>query len=271
MNVKADSEAGVVPPSKEARALYLMTPSSCVVDLDGPALSVRRKQKPVARFPLQRVSRVVSAATVEWRPGAIGGCLERGIPIVLLAAGGEPVGYVQPVNARRSSLDQLLRELAERPDWHRYWDNWLRAERMRTVRSWLSDRHARGIEVSERQQKEAVRRFVYADDWRQMLLGQASIYRAALLALTCEAIRTAGLSSSYLGHSGTECNLTAELSDLLCLALELELDGVGQQAPEHNRACLRIVETYTAGLEHRCTRILGRLHRRAAELLREWR
>jgi hypothetical protein len=248
-----------------------MTPSACVVDLDGPALSVRRKQRAVAMFPLQRVSRVVSAASVEWRPRALGGCLERGIPIVLLDAGGKPVGYVQPVNARRSSLDQLLCEWAERSDWHRYCENWLRAERMRAVRSWMADRHARGVEINERQQQEVVRRFVYANDWRQALLGQADIYRAALLALTCQAIRTAGVAPCYAGHAGSELNLAAELCDLLCLALELELDGLGQQAPEQSRASLRIVDTYTAGLEQRCTRILGRLHRRVSELLHEWR
>jgi hypothetical protein len=265
------SGAEDAPRSSAAQALYLMTPSACVVDLDGPALSVRRKQRGVARFPLQRVSRVVSAATVEWRPRALGGCLERGIPIVLLDASGKPVGYVQPVNARRSSLDQLLCEWAERSDWHRYCENWLRAERMRAMRSWLSDRQARSVEVNERQQKEAVRRFVYAHDWRDALLGQAGIYRAALMALACQAIRTAGLAPSYAGHAGTELNLAAELCDLLCLALELQLDGLGREAPEQHRACLRIVETYTAGLEQRCTSILGRLHRRVSELLHEWR
>jgi hypothetical protein len=248
-----------------------MAPGECVVDVEGPALAVRRKRRSGALYPLRRVSRVVNSACVEWKPRALAGCLERGIPIVLLGSNGMPVGYVQPASSARSSLDRLLGELLERSDWQRHYENWLRAERMRAVRSWMADRQAREQAVEEAQRREAVRRFVYATDWQQTLAGQPGIYRAALMALTCERIKTAGLAPSYAGNAGTELHLAVELCNLLCLALELELDGIGEAAPTQVRAGLLIVETYTAGLEQRCGSILGRLHRRVSELLREWR
>jgi hypothetical protein len=255
----------------DARPLYLVTPTACELALDGPALAVRRQRQALARYPLQRVSRVISALSVTWQPGALAACLERGIPVVLLDGSGSPVGHVQPVATVRSSLDQLLNEWVACGGWQRSRDNWLRSERMRAVRSWVAARATQGNSVDVAQEREAVRRFVYAAEWRQTLLDQPGIYRAALLALSAQQVRAAGLQCSYVSEHAGELDLAAEICDLLCVVLELELCGLGQQVPTQTRARLRIIETYTAGLEHRCRSILGRLHRRVSEALRAWR
>lgn len=214
---------------------------------------------------------MVSALSVTWQPQALAACLGRGIPIVLLDGSGSPVGHVQPAATQRSSLDQLLSEWVARSDWQRNRDHWLRSERMRAVRSWMAAREARGEAVAAAQEREAVRRFVYADEWRQTLLDQPGIYRAALLALSSQQLRAAGLAGSYACEHGGELALATEICNLLCIALELELCGLGQQAPAQMRARLHIVDAYMSGLEERCRSILGRLHRRVTEALREWR
>lgn len=257
------------PAPPGARPLYLMSTEACLVDVEGPALAVRRKHRARGLFPLGRISRVVSAASVQWRSRALTSCLERGIPIVLLGRNGCPSGYVQPACVARSSLAERLCEVLERHHWQHHFDNWLSAERMRIVRSWAAARAEAGEVMAEPRRRDIVRRFVYAPGWQQLLAELPGIYHAALLALTCERMKAAGLAATYFGV-GAELHLADAVCNLLCLALALELEGLGQVVQADVRARLLIVETYTRGLEERCSSILVRLDRRLTELQREW-
>jgi CRISPR associated protein, Cas1 family len=255
-----------------ARPLYLMSPGGCVVDIDGPALKVRRKQRPDVRYPLSRISRIVSAASVEWKAKALVACLGMRIPVVLLNTTGALVGYVQPVSCVRSSLDAILSEFLDRADWRGHHGNWLRAERMRAVRYWAWSRKVSENPVDEPSFREAVRRFVYTPEGSsEGSVASAGIYRAALMALACEKLSQAGACSTYVGINGTELHLARDLCDLLEIALALELSGMGSHARMSVREHVLVVEAFTDQLEHRCSQILGRLHRHARELLREWR
>jgi len=219
---------------------------------------------------LARVSRIVCAASIEWRARAVASCLERAIPIVILNTAGAPVGYVQPAVPVRSSLDRLLTELLERSDWREQYDNWLRAERMRAVQSWFRHGSAAGRPVGAPARREAIRRFVYAHEERPATTCNG-LYSAALMALSCEYVRKAGLAAIYTAIDGAELSLAADVARLLELALELEMQGLGEQLQTSARETIYILETYSDGLERRCAHILGRLFRRTQELLREWR
>lgn len=259
----------VRPGVPEARPLYLMSPRRCVVDIDGPALAVSRERRATVRYPLARVSRIVCAASIEWRARAVTSCLERAIPIVILNAAGAPVGYVQPTVPVRSSLDRLLTEFLERSDWREQYDNWLRAERMRAVQSWISHRSAAGRPVDATARREVIRQFVYGQK-EQPASMRDSLYSAALMALSCAYVRKAGVAAVYTAIDGTELSVAVDVCRLLELALELELQGMGEQLDITGRETIYILETYSEGLERRCAHILGRLFRRAQELLREW-
>ena len=263
--------ARICSPASDARPLYLMTTSNCVVDLDGPALVVRAGRRMKGLYPLGRVSRIVSTASVDWKGRAVSACLARGIPIVLLAADGSPVGYVQPPSMARSSLDRLLCELVEHPDWQEHHGNWLRAERMHVVQAWLRHRNEEGQPLSDAERGEVVRRYVYVPDQSSAQVRRAGIYQAALMALCCEKIRKAGLASRYYGYGGAELHLAADLCELLLVALDLELQGSICDAAEELRISVRVFEAYTEGLEQRVGEILGRLHGRVLRLMREWR
>lgn len=274
--VDAISSSSTIAPNHDvrpavpgARPLYLMSPCRCVVDIDGPALSVSRERRPAVRYPLARVSRIVCTASIEWRARAVATCLERAIPIVILNATGAPVGYMQPVVPVRSSLDMLLVELLERTDWREQYDNWLRAERMRIVQSWLRHRSEAGHPVDTPARREAIRQFVYTKE--HPATRHEGLYRAALMALSCEYVRKAGLAAVYTAIDGSELSLATDVCRLLEIALELEMQGLGERLQTTTRETIHILETYSDGLERCCVHILGRLFRRTQELLREWR
>jgi len=263
--------APVRAPAHDARPLYLLPSSRCIVDLDGPALVVRSGRYGRALYPLGRVSRVVSAASVDWKAQALCACLARGIPVVLLAADGSPVGYVQPATLARSSLHHLLAELVDRPDWQERHMNWLRAERMRVVQRWIWDRESDGRPVDEARRRDVVRQYVYAIERAVPLGRRTGVYRAALMALSCEKIHKAGLASSYPGCNGTELHLAADICDLLALSLELELQDALGDAIEQMAESVHVIETFSEALQHCVESILGRLHRHVLGLLGEWR
>lgn len=90
--------------------LYLDGQTPLAVLLEGPALRLRRASEADVFAPLGRVARVVVRGTVHWRPEALAACMEWGIPVVFMAAGGTPRGALVPLAppSTRSDLPALL-------------------------------------------------------------------------------------------------------------------------------------------------------------------
>jgi hypothetical protein len=253
-----------------ARPLYLTGGAQTRVDLDGPALLVRAPFRAPARYPLARVSRVVSSIRVGWAMPAQLACLDSGIPIVYLGRDGMPAGFLLPVNRRASRLDAALDELLDRPDWSSHYANWLRAERMRALSAWMQAREAEGELVPLETYRELRRRHVYGEQ-EALPVMRSGIHCAALMALVAEQITKAGLRHVYWGEGGRALELLRDLARLLALRLELELTGLGTAARAENAALLRIFHAFVPQLGQHCAAMIGRLHRRVREVLEEWR
>jgi len=126
--------------------------------MDGPALRLRAEQRAETRFPLDRVSRIVAGAHVNWSAGALRACLERAIPIVIASADGAPLGSMLPASMPVPPLAPALEELLCSPDWRDIYRSWQRAERMRMLAAWRRMRQAEGATPDPGSYQSLVRR-----------------------------------------------------------------------------------------------------------------
>ncbi|NJN48116.1 MAG: hypothetical protein HC808_18385 [Candidatus Competibacteraceae bacterium] len=82
------------PEADGRKPLYLGGGAGLSVDLDGPALRVRRSERAVSWFPLARLARVVSIVTVHWQYSALLACADQGVPVVFVDRAGDVHGYL---------------------------------------------------------------------------------------------------------------------------------------------------------------------------------
>src|SRR5437899_3127168 len=159
----AESVAATLPAASHAprRPLFLGPMLRARLDADGPALRVRAVQRAETRFPLDRVSRIVASARVNWSGDALRACLQSAIPIVIVSEDGSPLGSVHPARLQGSRLAEALEELLDRPDWRDIYGCWLRAAHMRLLAEWRRARQGPGAPPNPRAYQELVRRHVY--------------------------------------------------------------------------------------------------------------
>lgn len=111
------------------KTLYLDGRQHLEVLLDGPALRVRSAGRADGRYPLARVSRVVTLGAVRWQPQALLACFHFQVPIAVLEPSGRFVRIRFPV-AAEPGLGRHLGEVLEIARYRRRYDGWLReAER----------------------------------------------------------------------------------------------------------------------------------------------
>ena len=82
------------------KPLYLRCGPGLWVDLDGPALRIRRPARAVVLYPLARLARVVSSGAVAWDCEALLACAGAGIPVVFLRRNGAVRAYLFGSKAR---------------------------------------------------------------------------------------------------------------------------------------------------------------------------
>lgn len=252
------------------RPLYVLASGRTSVDLDGPALLVRAKSRADARYPLSRVSRVITSARVEWRARALAACLQHGIPLVLTGAENTPLGYLLPAVRTLSRLSHDLEEFLDRPDWREHYHDWLRAERMRLFARWQRSREEAGKPLTQETLCELKRRYVYLDE-RSEVLTPDGLLSTAIRAAVAERLHKAGLGAVYWGFRGEAFHLLEDVSRLLELVLHLEWHGLGEVAHFEGAAILRMFHAFAFSLTTHCNDILGHLHRYLKSLLEEWR
>ncbi len=252
--------------------LYLRGQAATCVDADGPSLLVRRAGHAPDRYPVARLSRVIASQRVEWSGAALRLCMTAKIPIVVLDGDGEPLGYVQPARVARSSLDRLLREALDRPDWPERYENFVRAQRMRLVRQWIEGLQARGVPLDVRVLRERVRADVFR--WRQPDRPAApgrELWQGALAAFASRQALCAGVSLRYWGCGGGCLDLAGDMAALLGLSLELELSGAGEAAHGDPVAMLRVLHAFGERTAATAREFLGRMHGWARRTVEEWR
>jgi hypothetical protein len=109
------------------KPLYLGNGQDLRVRADGPALRVDGSGRAAGRYPLRRLSRVVSAEDVAWGTNALLACLRAGVPIVFIERDGTPSGWCFGPRRRETTLAGLLREGLDRTDWEPRFDVWRRS------------------------------------------------------------------------------------------------------------------------------------------------
>lgn len=248
--------------------LYLTGGSTRRVERDGPALLVRRLGAASSRYPLARISRIISAAHVQWDPPALAACLEQGLPVVFLDGRGEVAGYLHPVHVRPSSADRLVYELLDRPDGLDRYTTWLRGERGRVMNAW---RKRPGSALDETDYRELVRRYVYLGEDPLAAIPGAGLLRGALLAQVTGRLRQAGLQPRYWGLRGQPLNLALDVTSLLALELGLTTGGLAGRMRGDDSALLTLWHVAARGSDLRIADLTGRLHRFLEEVLGEWR
>lgn len=268
---RAPDERLASQPDDCRRPLYLCARLKARVDADGPALRVRSAGRAEARYPLYRVSRVIASNRVDWSAAALEACLQAGIPIVIVAGSGTPLGLVQPARVVASRLSEDIDELLDRPDWREIYENWLRAARMRVLGEWQTRREAAGDPLAPGEFREMARRLVYGRADAIAFEEATGLWRAALCALAATALRRAGLQTVYWGGGGMALQLLDDVARVLELRLRLEVRGTMEQALNAEAIALRVFHSISDKLDAQCGCILHSFARRVKQVLAEWR
>ena len=151
MIVQTTIDTGPRPPADrqeiEARPLYLAPVPDTYVSLDGPALCLSREEQAPRFFPLQRLSRVVTATTIGWSSEALLACAGRGISVVFMDERGDITARLVGRPGACDDLYQRLSEFLLLPQAEGMYGFWFRTYRRRAAH-WAGLKT--GIPVAER-------------------------------------------------------------------------------------------------------------------------
>jgi hypothetical protein len=265
----ASEEARPDPGTGSRRPLFLNPSLRGQMDLDGPALRLRAEHRAESRFPLDRVSRIIAGARVNWSAGALRACLERAIPIVIAGVDGTPLGSMLPARTRALALAPALEELLCCPNWQDIYGRWQRAERMRVLAVWRRTCEAQGEAPDPDAYRNLVRRYVYRT--ATAASETPGFWRSALYALAVEALRRWGAPPVMWGDGGDALDLRRDLAELLALRWRLEVRDEMAAALSGDATTLLVFHALTLRLEAEARRVLRSLARRTNQVLTEWR
>lgn len=119
-----------------ARALYLGARDKKHITCTEQALVVHNALRQTRRYPLERVSRVVSSTATDWSGDALALCLKRGIAITWVDGGGNALGASYPAQRHYPPAAAALEMLTETPAGQERYTNWLRSRRMEVLLRW---------------------------------------------------------------------------------------------------------------------------------------
>lgn len=98
--------------------LYLDGSAGLRVRRDGPSLMVVQCARAPGRYPLQRLSRVVTDTRVEWTSEALIGCMQYGVPVFFNNAAGQTIGACYGARRREATLGNLLKLSKMQIEWN---------------------------------------------------------------------------------------------------------------------------------------------------------
>lgn len=109
-----------------ALPLYLHNGSALRLDLD-PArrLRIERKDLPERRIPLHHVSRIVCSSSLDISSRVLMACMQSGIPLAVVGAKGETLGWCMGTRRKETSLRQLLLQALDDQAWPTHYGDWL--------------------------------------------------------------------------------------------------------------------------------------------------
>lgn len=98
------------------------------VSLEGAALCISDGGGADRLLPLHRIDRISAMGDVWWQSAAVSALAQNGTPLGILDGYGRLKALLMPRNIRRSSLRDLLDQLATHPDWMDRIEDWRRSE-----------------------------------------------------------------------------------------------------------------------------------------------
>lgn len=249
------------------KPLYVQE-NRAAVRLDGPALKVRVPECADRRYPLRRVSRVISARGVDWETGALLACAERGITVSFLDEEGATLARCIGRCEDRLSIHTRLIEALSRPDWQERYDGWLLAMERMAVRSVC--RRAGFAEASAEEPRALRRMFREGAASMEAVSAFDRVGRVAhggLEALTAQELTGAGIDLGALAGWGVD--LVRDLARILFWDFQLARlawledrlqAGEGGRLPEH-AAIIGFFEARRPRTERLCLGLILRLNR----------
>jgi hypothetical protein len=119
-----------------ARALYLGNGDKKRVSCTEAALVIKNAKEQIYRYPINRIARIVSSASVDWSGAALALCMDRSISIAWLDSQGMVTGCLYSQQNRNSSFYTALELMLETHDGMLLYEHWLRSRRMHVMIHW---------------------------------------------------------------------------------------------------------------------------------------
>lgn len=197
----------------DRRPLYLVAHQPMAVTYRTPALTIAVDGCADALYPLPRISRILSRGAVAWSGDALAGCLDHGVPVVLMADDGRMRGVLMPHRHPPADLSLHLTSAALAPGWPEHYGNWYLSQQRRVINRLAA---ALGWRLSDCRPGVVQRRLDLAlhQHWRrppQTLLGGPM---AGLRATVAENLAQAGLDAGIATGAWGGVNLADDLARL---------------------------------------------------------
>lgn len=117
------------------KALYLDGRKGAEVRLDGPALRVESPGRADARYPLGRISRLVTVGRIRWALPALIACLRAGVPIAVLDNAGRFVRIRFHLSEPERGIARHLGELLQISRYRRRYRDWFRDAELAEIKN----------------------------------------------------------------------------------------------------------------------------------------
>lgn len=216
------TQARTITPG--ARALYLGTREKKRVSCTDEALVVQNESQQTRRYPLARVSRVVSSTVTDWSGSALALCLKNGIGITWLDGRGNALGTCYPQQRRYPTFAAAVELLTESEEGLARYSNWLRARRMEVLVRW-GKTHA--AQISPALWETTKREWVYG---QHFVVHLPTALRGHCQAWVGSQLAEQGLPPQLWGPEVQPIALDHDLSELLWAEMNLCAGSLGESA-----------------------------------------
>lgn len=216
----------------EQRPLYLVAAQSMDVTYRAPALTIAVHGCADALYPLARISRILSRGAVAWSGEALAGCLDHGVPVLLMADDGRLRGVLTPHRHPPADLSLHLASAPLAPEWPEHYRNWYLSQQRRIINRLAA---ALGWRLHDCRPGVVQRRLDLAlhQHWQrppQTLLGGPMV---GLRATVAESLAQAGVDAGIATGAWGGMNLADDLARLAAWPLRGRLLASPVPPPGH--------------------------------------
>ncbi len=203
-----------------SRALYLGHGGRKRVSCTDTALVVTNANAQTHRYPVARLSRVVSSPLVDWSGAALALCMRSGIGITWIDSHGDSLGSLYPLRRGNVSFATALELLVETAQGLARYQDWLRSRRMAVLIQWTRTSDS---EITPHEWEATKREWVYAariaEHLPRALRGHSQAWVAAQLSLH-------HMPPVLWGPEGQGIDLDDDLTELLWGEMNLCTGGL---------------------------------------------